>query len=136
MTWFAFQGYNNGKAVDIAGSQEKEAVTLGFHGYGTEAQAEKQPNSVNVLTSWFVNAIIADYGYAVKAGEQPGGPHATLTPGNVIAGTAQAAASSLWGSFPWLRIGEVVLGLVLIAVGVAKLTNAVPIATTVAKAVS
>jgi len=29
----------------------------------------------------------------------------------------------------WIRIAEVVLGLVLIAVGVAKLTNAVPIAT-------
>ena len=32
----------------------------------------------------------------------------------------------------WIRIAEVVLGLVLIAVGVAKLTNAVPIATKVA----
>lgn len=32
----------------------------------------------------------------------------------------------------WVRIAEVVLGLVLIAVGVAKLTNAVPVATKVA----
>lgn len=35
----------------------------------------------------------------------------------------------------WLRVAEVILGLVLIAVGLAKLTNAVPIATrTAAKA--
>ena len=35
----------------------------------------------------------------------------------------------------WLRVGEVVLGLILIAVGVAKLTHAIPIATKVAKTV-
>src|SRR5215469_16706286 len=32
----------------------------------------------------------------------------------------------------WIRVGEVALGLILIAVGVAKLTNAVPIATKIA----
>lgn len=35
----------------------------------------------------------------------------------------------------WLRVAEVALGLVLLAVGVAKLTNAVPIATKIAAAV-
>jgi hypothetical protein len=35
----------------------------------------------------------------------------------------------------WLRLGEVVLGLILIAVGVAELTHAVPVATHIAKAV-
>jgi hypothetical protein len=35
----------------------------------------------------------------------------------------------------WLRIGEVVLGLILIAVGVARLTHAIPAATQVAKTV-
>jgi hypothetical protein len=33
----------------------------------------------------------------------------------------------------WMRVGEVVLGLILIAVGVAELTHAVPIATKIAK---
>lgn len=33
----------------------------------------------------------------------------------------------------WIRVGEVLLGLILIAVGVAKITNAVPIATDIAK---
>jgi hypothetical protein len=32
----------------------------------------------------------------------------------------------------WLRVGEGVLGIVLIAIGVAKLTNAVPVATKIA----
>ena len=35
----------------------------------------------------------------------------------------------------WIRVGEVILGLVLISVGVAKLTNAVPVATQIAKVV-
>jgi len=38
-------------------------------------------------------------------------------------------------TFSWMQAGEVLLGLVLIAVGVARLTHAVPIATKVAKTV-
>lgn len=33
----------------------------------------------------------------------------------------------------WIRVGEVLLGLILIAIGVAELTHAVPIATSIAK---
>jgi hypothetical protein len=33
----------------------------------------------------------------------------------------------------WIRVGEVLLGLILLAVGVARVTNAVPIATKIAK---
>lgn len=33
----------------------------------------------------------------------------------------------------WLRVGEVALGLILVAVGVARITHAVPIATSIAK---
>ena len=53
-------------------------------------------------------------------------------------GLANAAASSLnplGGLFQkalWLRVAEVVLGVLLLGVGIAKLTNAVPIATKIA----
>lgn len=132
MTWFAFHGYNGGKAVDIAGTQEKEAVTLGFHGYGTEQQAEAAPNSVNWLNSWFVNGIVADYSYAVKAGEQPGGPNAgILNPVNDVKGAAQAAGSVTTGWThnieQWIIRGfEMLLGLGLIIVSVAKLASDTP----------
>lgn len=33
----------------------------------------------------------------------------------------------------WVRVGEVVLGLILVAVGIARITHAVPIATKIAK---
>ena len=32
MTWFAFKGYNDGQAIDLAGVQEKIAVGWRFHG--------------------------------------------------------------------------------------------------------
>jgi Na+/phosphate symporter len=35
----------------------------------------------------------------------------------------------------WIRVGEVVLGLILIAVGLARITHAVPVATKIAKTV-
>lgn len=123
MTWFAFDGY---PTIDLAGSQEKEAVALGFHGYATKADAEKNPNSVNILQKPILNLLETDYSYAVRAGEQPGGPHATLTPGNVVTGAGQAAESftpfasvqdglsafyrvvtngKMWRSLGWLLLG-------------------------------
>ena len=87
MTWFAFQGLNSGKAVNLAGAQEKTATSEGFHGYATEAQAEANPNSVNILTRGFADLWISDYNAAVKEGAQPGGPNNITTPG----GAANAA---------------------------------------------
>jgi hypothetical protein len=43
--------------------------------------------------------------------------------------------SGLFQANIWLRVGEVVLGLVLIAVGIARLTTSVPAATKIAKSV-
>lgn len=138
MTWYAFQGHNNGKAVDIAGSQEKEATVLGFHGYGSESQAEAHPNSVNLLNSWFVNAIVADYNAALKEQAQPGGKNANiLNPGTAVkAGTSYVENSipgiAQIGDFfgrltegnTWIRVGEVILGVFLIMSGVMKLSGA------------
>lgn len=36
----------------------------------------------------------------------------------------------------WLRVGEVTLGVILISIGIAKMTNAVPVATKIAKTVT
>lgn len=66
---------------------------------------------------------------------------AVATPGNIAKGAAQSAANvasqDIFGNTNvghWiLRIGEVLLGIVLIAVGVAHVTKAVPLATKIAK---
>jgi len=61
-------------------------------------------------------------------------PQKTL--GNVAEGlhkTFSNPFSALFQANIWLRVGEVALGIILIAVGVARLTNAVPIATKIAR---
>jgi hypothetical protein len=45
-------------------------------------------------------------------------------------------AKTIIKAIPWARIAEVILGLVLVGVGLSKLTNAVPAATKLAKMVS
>lgn len=134
MTWFAFSGYNGGKAIDLAGIQEKEAAGFGFHGYGTEQLAEAAPNSVNFFQKAVVNGFIADYKVALAGQMQPGGKNAS----NPLAGGLQADARAVtntvgnpldWLSniadffgklgqvHTWLRVAEVLTGIVLVGMG-------------------
>ena len=76
-------------------------------------------------------------------------PHLFTDLGSAVGGAGQLAQASL-SALPavanplaplfqasiWVRVLEVVLGLVLIAVGVAKLTSAVPVATKIARYVT
>lgn len=64
-------------------------------------------------------------------------PAHTLDQGKAAVGGAISSVddflSRLTDPKLWIRVAEVVVGLILIAVGIAKLTNTVPIATKVAK---
>lgn len=144
MTWFAFAGMNGGKAVNLAGTQEKQAVAEGFHGYGTEKQAETQPNSLNPFTRFLADAWIADYKAAVAEQAQPGGKNADITnPVTAAKAGAQGAATvakdaanatglgsvvdflqGLTSANLWIRVSKVVIGGALLLVGVIKLTGA------------
>lgn len=131
MTWFAFKGLNDNKAVDLAGIQEKDAVGIGFHGYATEAQAEATPNAVNAVTRYIADTYIADYNAAIKEKAQPGGVNAS----NPGAQAVQAAAGDLGlpniGQFfsaltegnTWLRVAEFGIGAILIIAGAMKLSG-------------
>lgn len=88
---------------------------------------------------------------AAASSEVPGGapPTTSLTKGlgtaatSGITGLASSAAGSvvsdtlkpLFQGNLWLRILEVALGVVLVAVGLAKITHAVPVATKIAEAI-
>jgi hypothetical protein len=133
MTWFAFQGY---PAVDLAGAQEKEAVALGFHGYATEAQANANPNSVNVLNKIYVDLIEADYSTALKDQSEPGGVNASNPLGQATAGALQGWGLHISGISGWFLRGlKVVLGSILMIIGIAKLTGADNQVTRLARAV-
>lgn len=137
MTWFAFQGLNGGQAIDLAGTQEKEAVAEGFHGYATQAQAQAAPNSVNLLTRALADVWIADYKAAVKEGAQPGGPNDITTLGGaakaaakgaglVIPGLTQVGAffASLGEKNLWIRAAKIIAGGALVVIGLAHITGA------------
>jgi hypothetical protein len=86
-----------------------------------------------------VNAVAGPFGTQAQATAwQTSGNTAGNSPGSAVGGATNAALKSLnplAGLFQaniWIRVGEVALGLILIAVGIARLTNAVPIATKIA----
>jgi hypothetical protein len=75
--------------------------------------------------------------------QQTGSPNVIGTGGNKTSLpnplTGLAAIGDFFGRLTqgntWIRIGEGLLGLVLIAVGIARITHAIPVATSIAKTV-
>jgi len=120
-TWFAFQGGYG--TIELAGAQEKQAVILGFHGYATKAEAEAKRNSVNIFQAGPLNLLEADYKTALKTDSQPGGKNSNLLDPKSIFNVATGDAFNINATQWFIRIGEVALGIVLIAIGLAKLTG-------------
>ena len=69
-------------------------------------------------------------------GANPGGSIGGNIGKAVGGAVGNAVLSPLFQGNIWIRVAEVVLGLVLVAVGLAKMTNAVPVATKIAKVVA
>jgi hypothetical protein len=122
VTWFAWQGLNGGKAVNLSGLDEKEASADGFHGYGTQAEAEANPNSINPITRIEAEAFIPgtfannpDKSVAQSAANATGLPQA--------ASSVEAEMASIWGKLSdgkmWRSLGWLLLGILLMLAGVA-----------------
>lgn len=95
-----------------------------------------------------VNAIAGPFpSMAAAVAWQTGANTAGNSPGSAAGGVATAIGSAtglsgitgflsqLGSANLWIRVGEVAIGLILIAIGVAQLTHVVPIATKIAGAV-
>lgn len=128
MYWVAFKGYYNGKALSLGTVEQLEAEAMGFHGYGTEAEAEANPNTVNFaqkaqVNAWVFNAQgsltqhlaphIPVIGPAINAGEKAVG---ALTDVNTF-------LSRLTSPNTWIRAGEFILGALLILSGALTLAG-------------
>ena len=135
--WYAFKGFNGGKAISLpvgpAGTYE--ADFYGFHGYATATQARLHPNGVPgndplnpasdlermQVEAWVSNAQSSASGTAA-------GPVASQVPG---LGTAQSVVgflSDLSQPALWERVGEAAVGLILIYVALKGITGIDPIA--------
>lgn len=99
----------------------------------------------DATTAQAAAAANAQFGPGTKTGGKPA--QTSNTSDVSVAGQAAANAAGVPGltqigtffgdlaeGSTWIRVGEVLLGLVLIAIGVARLTHAVPPATTIARA--
>lgn len=140
MTWFDISWKGSDYILNVTGAQEKTLTLLGIHGYATEAEAKANVQSMNALQAAAGGANILAGVVALPGIDQPG----AIAQG---AGTTAAAAKSTLtgintvGAFLaklgqaslWLRIAEVALGLVLVAVGVAKVVPAFTPAQQIAK---
>lgn len=127
MTWYVvnFNGVKYGPE-NLTGSAEKVLTGLGIHGFATEAQAVAHPQTMN-----YVQAALGGEQALTGINVTPG----VVTPGSIATGAGDVASvvsGPDWQTI-FLRVGEGLLGLLLIAVGVAKLTNAVPAATAIAR---
>lgn len=100
---------------------------LGWHAYGSQALMEAAVKA----NGW--PAPTTSSSQALKNASP--GAYAGDVAGAGATSVVNDALKPLFQSAIWLRVAEVALGLLLIAVGLAKLTNAVPIATKIAEAV-
>jgi hypothetical protein len=150
--WYAFKGYNNGKAISASAFDGAELNALGMHGYPTQPLAEAKPNSVNVFQSPVVNAAVNDYNNArdisPTIANNPSSPTAPVIAAGKAAQQAGKQAVSWTASLTdilgklstrgfIIRIAEVIIGLGLVIVAVDELAKGTPAANaahTVAKA--
>jgi hypothetical protein len=102
----------------------------------TQAQAAAAAKALNLGPVQGSSTSIAQLG-ANEVGNLPaqvsGGAAASAIPGVAQIGTF---FSALTQGNTWIRIAEGLLGIILIAVGVARITHVVPVATKIARAVA
>lgn len=129
LTWFCFPG--GWGCYDLNGIDEKQLAATGAHGYATEQQAQQHLNaSPDVLQQGILQLLkaksVLPFGAGVTGDLQ--------TPSST--GGVGGALSNFFGgsNSGWLlRTVEIILGVALIAVGVARITRAVPPVTAIAR---
>lgn len=135
--WFAFENY--GKVFNLNGLAEKELVATGAHGYSTEFDAlshrNHSPNAAqSALLDQFQVIAMSPIGGGVQGVLQvldtsapPPGPGQKNAPAQQVQNTGQVGPGDLLGKFnlpSWfLRVGEILLGIVLVGVGLARVTG-------------
>lgn len=133
MTYFVIPGYNSGQPINAVGVEEKALVSLGFHGYGTAAQATAHPNAApNIVQAAALPGIISGQNPVTAGTGGPQNPNASAAApvGSSIPNplTGLEAIGGFFASLSephlWWRVAKVVIGGVLLLVGLAKITGA------------
>ena len=127
MTWFSFPGgwgdYN------LNGLSEKEMAATGAHGYATQALADahvnKSPSTAQAaLLTQFKTESLSPVG-AGSAGVLST-PNGTGGISGAASNVVNDALKPLFNKNIWLRVGEVVVGLILLGIGLNALLKGKP----------
>ena len=127
MTWFDFPGWG---LYELNGVAEKELASTFAHGYATQAEAQAHPNDPPdaeqaALLQGFNAASLSPAGAGVSGVLQT--PHST----GGITGASANLAGDVFKSLNlsnWLvRIGEIIVGIVLVGIGVNAMFRAKPL---------
>jgi len=133
--WYTFKGIGRAYLVRRGSDASFSADTSGVHGYNTIEQAYTNPNGINpasqgTISQWNEQASLPAGGGVlgvietvnITAPNTPGGQPSVSTQQN----PTTAALGKLTGNWEHilLRVGEILLGLILVGVGLARLTHA------------
>lgn len=124
-------------AVKVIQSRTGRTLIEYVQATSTQQAAETFPGST-VLGGGYPTQAAAEaafpQGSAGTTASSSGNPTVSNAPVNPLGGLAGIGDffGRLTEASTWVRVGEVVLGLVLLAVGIARITHAVPIATKIA----
>lgn len=122
MFWVAFKGYNNGNPISLGFAEQLEAEAFGMHGYPTATLAKAHPNAVNLVDKAQVNAwIIANNDITGNPGKDLANAAKNL-PGVGSIDDAINWLKDNWESIG-IRIGETLVGLVLLYIGLKAVTT-------------
>ncbi|SRR6266851_1718904 len=120
MTWYVTElGGSKTAPFELSGVYEKSMTALLIHGYATAAEASAHPQKINQAVWVEVEALRAS-----SAVTNPG-----KVPGNVVNAVVPAASGvtgvleKLTGRDLWFRIVEGIIGIALVMVGMAELTE-------------
>jgi hypothetical protein len=137
--WYVYDETNsNGVYTKVWVGQQGLTNNAQLGPYATEAAAKAAAEGefgTTALTGW--TGSVATLGAAVGAAAgaiASGNPEAPSASGAAAGANAGAALGNWFQNFSWVQAGQVLLGLILIGVGVARLTHAQNIISTAVKA--
>ena len=120
--------------VGVISADPQQQDQVQNHVVQSASQPPMTPAEARKFGGGYVEWVLGPYATRAAAGGSATSSNAAGT--SKYTGAGGVSANPLAGLFQgalWLRVAEVALGLLLIAVGLARLTHAVPIATRIAE---
>lgn len=131
MTWFDFPGWG---LYELNGVAETELVALFAHGYATQAEATAHPNAspnaaqaalLQTFNAQSLSPVGGGVGGVLQTPHSTGG--ITGAASNIAGNVGSGLLGGLFQKNIWMRVGEVVVGLILLGIGLNAMLKGLPL---------